>query len=55
MAAAQDATRALAAEPWPGGLHISARFGLHTGEAERRGASYFGPTINLAARLRDAG
>ena len=28
------------------------RFGLHTGEAERRGADYFGPTINLAARLR---
>ena len=28
------------------------RFGLHTGEAERRGADYFGPTLNLAARLR---
>ena len=28
------------------------RFGLHTGEAERRGADYFGPTLILAARLR---
>ena len=58
LAAALAATRALAAEPWPGGLHIAARFGIHTGEAERRGTDYFGPTINLAARLRgqaDAG
>ena len=46
---------ALAAEPWPGGLRVSARFGLHTGEAERRGADYFGPTVNLAARVRGAG
>jgi class 3 adenylate cyclase/WD40 repeat protein/tRNA A-37 threonylcarbamoyl transferase component Bud32 len=52
VAAALDATRALAAEPWPAGLHIRARFGVHTGEAERRGANYFGPAINLAARLR---
>ena len=50
--AALAATRALAAESWPGGLRIAARFGIHTGEAERRGTDYFGPTINLAARLR---
>ena len=50
--AALAATRALAAESWPGDLRIVARFGLHTGEAERRGTDYFGPTINLAARLR---
>jgi WD40 repeat protein/class 3 adenylate cyclase/tRNA A-37 threonylcarbamoyl transferase component Bud32/energy-coupling factor transporter ATP-binding protein EcfA2 len=52
VAAALDATRALAVEPWPEGIHVAARFGLHTGEAERRGAHYLGPTINLAARLR---
>jgi class 3 adenylate cyclase/WD40 repeat protein len=50
--AAIAATRRLADEPWPGGLRIAVRFGLHTGEAERRGTDYFGPTINLAARLR---
>jgi WD40 repeat protein/class 3 adenylate cyclase/tRNA A-37 threonylcarbamoyl transferase component Bud32 len=58
LAAALAATRALTTEPWPGGLHIAARFGIHTGEAERRGTDYLGPTINLAARLRgqaDAG
>jgi WD40 repeat protein/class 3 adenylate cyclase len=43
---------ALQAEQWPNGLRLVVRFGLHTGEAERRGADYFGPTLNLAARLR---
>jgi WD40 repeat protein/class 3 adenylate cyclase len=28
------------------------RFGLHTGEAERRGTHYFGTSVNVAARLR---
>ena len=50
--AAVAATHALQDEPWPGGLELAVRFGLHTGEAERRGADYFGPTLNLAARLR---
>ena len=50
--AAVAATHALKEEAWPAGLRLSVRFGLHTGEAERRGADYFGPTLNLAARLR---
>ena len=50
--AAVAATHALQDEQWPGGLRLAVRFGLHTGEAERRGADYFGPTVNLAARLR---
>jgi class 3 adenylate cyclase len=52
LQAALAATRALADESWPGGLVIAVRFSLHTGEAERRGADYFGATVNLAARLR---
>jgi WD40 repeat protein/serine/threonine protein kinase/energy-coupling factor transporter ATP-binding protein EcfA2 len=52
LAASIAATAALAAEPWPDNLVLKARFGLHTGEAERRGADYFGQTVNLAARLR---
>src|SRR5688500_11087925 len=50
--AAVAATHALQAEQWPGGIRLAVRFGVHTGEAERRGADYFGPTVNLAARLR---
>lgn len=50
--AAIAATDALAAEPWPEGVLIRARFGLHTGMAQRRGDDYFGSTVNLAARVR---
>lgn len=53
LTAALEATRTLAAEPWPEGLRIAGRFAIHTGEAERRGTDYLGPTVNLAARLRD--
>jgi class 3 adenylate cyclase/WD40 repeat protein len=52
LQAALQATRALSAEKWPDGIAIAARFGLHTGEAERRGTDYVGATVNLAARLR---
>jgi WD40 repeat protein/class 3 adenylate cyclase len=52
LEAALAANHALREEPWPGGLELAVRFGLHTGEAERRGADYLGPTLNLAARLR---
>jgi WD40 repeat protein/class 3 adenylate cyclase/tRNA A-37 threonylcarbamoyl transferase component Bud32 len=50
--AAVAATHALQEEQWPGGIRLAVRFGLHTGEAERRGADYVGPTLNVAARLR---
>ena len=53
LAAAVAASRVLQEEQWPGGLRLAVRFGLHTGEAERRGADYYGPTLNLAARLRE--
>jgi len=52
LAAAVAATRALANETWPGGLRIAVRFGIHTGEVQQRDADYFGPTVNLAARVR---
>ena len=52
VAGALAATRALAAERWPGDLRIRARFGLNTGEADRHGTGYVGPAINLAGRLR---
>ena len=52
VAGALAATHALAVERWPGDLRIRAQFGLHTGEADRRGTGYVGPAINLAVRLR---
>ena len=53
LAAAVATTRALSAERWPEDLPIAVRFGIHTGEADRRGTEYLGPAINLAAQLRD--
>jgi len=52
LAAAVAATHALADEAWPGDLSIAVRFGIHTGEVQQRDADYFGPTVNLAARVR---
>ncbi len=52
LEAAVAVNHALAVEQWPAGLHIAVRFGLHTGDAQRRSADYFGPTVNLAARVR---
>lgn len=37
------------------GLELPVRMGLHTGEAESRDGDYFGPTLNRAARVMDAG
>jgi predicted ATPase len=37
------------------GLELPVRMGVHTGEAESRDGDYFGPTLNLAARVMDAG
>ena len=50
--AALAANRTMTAEEWPPGIRIAVRWGIHTGEAQRRGADYFGPSVNLAARVR---
>ena len=42
-------------EPWPGGVELRLRIGLHTGETEERAGSYFGPAVNAAARIAAAG
>jgi predicted ATPase/class 3 adenylate cyclase len=59
---AADAVRAaieiqleLRATSWPGGLTLPVRIGLHTGHAVERGGDYFGPVVNRAARVMDAG
>ena len=36
-------------------LELPVRMGLHTGEAEARDDDFFGPTLNLTARVMDAG
>ncbi|MGI9612462.1 MAG: AfsR/SARP family transcriptional regulator [Acidimicrobiales bacterium] len=52
---AVELQRAVSDERWPEGYEIRLRIGLHTGEAEERGNDYFGPAVNLAARIATAG
>jgi class 3 adenylate cyclase len=54
LAAAVAAQRELLAGPWPPGLELRVRMGLHTGEADERDGDYFGPPLNRAARLMSA-
>jgi predicted ATPase len=54
--AAADSTQATLAEVvWPEPIVIRVRMGVHTGTATERAGDYFGPTLNLAARIADAG
>ena len=52
--AARTAQRRLAETSWPGPA-LTVRMGLHLGEAVERGGDYFGPTVNLTARLESTG
>ena len=51
LAAAVTGQQALLAEPWIGAGTLRVRMAVHSGAAEARGGSYFGPTLNRAARL----
>ncbi|MDN5747371.1 MAG: winged helix-turn-helix domain-containing protein, partial [Pseudonocardia sp.] len=42
-------------EPWPGGVEVVLRIGLHTGETDERATGYFGPAVIAAARIAGAG
>ena len=55
LAAAVAAQRALAAEPWPPGVEIRVRIGLHTGEASHGSDGYVGLDVHRASRIADAG
>lgn len=55
VAWAADLQAATGGGPWPGGVAIRLRIGLHTGETEEREQGYFGPAVNVAARLAAAG
>ncbi|MFN8485031.1 MAG: tetratricopeptide repeat protein [Anaerolineae bacterium] len=55
LAAALDAQRALAAEPWDVTGPLRVRMALHTGATIERDGDYFGPPVNRVARLLSAG
>jgi DNA-binding NarL/FixJ family response regulator/class 3 adenylate cyclase len=49
--AALTAQRALATHPWPEGVALRVRIGVHTGEASISGGEYQGLAIHRAARI----
>lgn len=51
VAAAVETQLALGREPWPGGIQIRVRIGIHTGLADPVGDDYFGPSLNRCARV----
>jgi WD40 repeat protein/class 3 adenylate cyclase/tRNA A-37 threonylcarbamoyl transferase component Bud32 len=50
--AASELVGKISEEPWPDGLTIRTRVGLHTGETASRGGDRLGPTAARAARVR---
>ncbi len=52
---AVEAQRRLVEVPWPEPVILRVRMGIHTGTADERDGDYFGPALNLAARLMSAG
>ena len=53
--AAVDVQRALSAHPWPEGVTVRVRMGLHTGEPTLTHEGYVGLDVHRAARIMNAG
>jgi predicted ATPase/class 3 adenylate cyclase len=51
VAACLEGQRALAAHPWPPGVELRVRIGLHTGEAVPAGNDYVDLAVHQAARI----
>jgi predicted ATPase/class 3 adenylate cyclase len=54
VTAAVEAQRSLAGHPWPDGVPVLVRMGLHTGEAIVAGDGYVGLAVHRAARIAAA-
>ncbi len=55
VSAAVEMQRALAAHPWPAGVTVHVRIGLHTGEPQLSAEGYVGLDVHQAARIMSAG
>ena len=55
VTAAVGAQSAIAAHPWPDGLAVRVRIGLHTGQPSIEGDAYLGLDVSRAARICSAG
>jgi ATP/maltotriose-dependent transcriptional regulator MalT/predicted ATPase/class 3 adenylate cyclase len=55
VSAAIAIQRALADHPWPAGVTLRTRIGVHTGEPQRTSEGYVGLEVHQAARIMSAG
>jgi len=55
VAAAVEGQRRLHAHPWPDGLVVRVRMGLHTGDADVEGGEFTGLALHRTARICSAG
>ena len=56
VVAALAGQQAITTEPWPEATGpLKVRMGLHTGESQERDGDYYGPEVNLAARVMGLG
>jgi len=55
VTAAVEVQRALASHPWPEGVAVRVRMGLHTGEPALTPEGYVGLDVHRAARIMSAG
>jgi YVTN family beta-propeller protein len=55
LLAAVEGQLALSSHPWPEGVEIKVRMGLHTGQAVASGGRYTGLAVHRAARIGAAG
>jgi class 3 adenylate cyclase len=51
VAAAVEAQRGLAAEPWPGGVSVQVRMAIHAGEVTQVGDQTFGMALHQTSRI----
>jgi predicted ATPase/class 3 adenylate cyclase len=51
IGAAMTAQRSLAAHPWPQGVEVCVRMGIHTGEPQLAAEGYVGIDVHLASRI----
>ena len=55
LLAAVEGQQALLSHPWPHGVHVKVRMGLHTGQAVATDGRYTGLAVHRAARIGAAG
>jgi class 3 adenylate cyclase len=55
LRAAIGAQRSIESHPWPSGVTVPVRMGIHTGDGRKMGSTYVGLDVHRVARIASAG